>query len=104
VLIVCDVPLPPGCMVQPQRKSTAERIARVGGNVLQGSAEWVPSSYVDADGRVIEGKSRAQSKYRLGEVQSTMSQRLDFFGSGFNISNEHGAPIVTFGGADDLIE
>ena len=36
-------------------------------------------------------------RYRLSQVQSTLDVRVAFAGVGFNIANEHGAPIVTFG-------
>jgi hypothetical protein len=85
-----------GIMFQQTGKSTRERIAKVGGNILTGTAEWVPSSSVDSEGRLIR-TSRMGEKYRLGEIQSMMDSRRDFDGSGFNISNEHGAPIATFG-------
>jgi hypothetical protein len=39
-------------------------------------------------------------KYRLSQVQSTRDDRLAFAGVGFNIVNERGAPIVTFGYLD----
>ena len=39
-------------------------------------------------------------KYRLGEIQVTAHASLDFRGVGFNILDEHGAPIVTFGYLD----
>ena len=39
-------------------------------------------------------------KYRLSQVQSTRDVRLAFAGVGFNIVNERGAPIVTFGYLD----
>jgi hypothetical protein len=39
-------------------------------------------------------------KYRVGPVQSTQDSQGQFAGSGFNITNEHGAPIVTFGYLD----
>jgi len=40
-------------------------------------------------------------KYRLSQVQSTRDDRLAFAGVGFNIVNERGAPIVTFGYLDE---
>ena len=39
-------------------------------------------------------------KYRLSQVQSTWDDRLAFAGVGFNIVNERGARIVTFGSLD----
>jgi hypothetical protein len=87
-------------MVQQTAKSTAKRIARVGGNILPGTAEWVPSSSIDSEGRLIGGRSLMQHRYRLGEVQSTMDSRRNFIGFGFNVLNELGAPIVTFAYVD----
>jgi hypothetical protein len=40
--------------------------------------------------------------YQLSEVQATQDSRGAFEGVGFNILNEHGAPIVTFGYLDPL--
>jgi hypothetical protein len=42
-------------------------------------------------------------KYRLSQVQSTGDNLGFFAGSGFNIVNEHGAPIVTFGYLDPRV-
>jgi hypothetical protein len=39
-------------------------------------------------------------KYRLSQVQSARDDRVAFAGVGFNIVNERGAPIVTFGYLD----
>jgi hypothetical protein len=43
-----------GEMAQPRAKSTASRIARIGGEIIPGTAEWVAPSNVDAEGRVRE--------------------------------------------------
>ena len=40
-------------------------------------------------------------KYRLSQVQSTRDDRGSFAGVGFNIVNEGGSPIVTFGYLDE---
>ena len=45
----------------------------------------------------------ATVKYRLSQVQSTGDNLGFFAGSGFNIVNEHGAPIVTFGYLDPRV-
>ena len=42
-----------GDMVQPRGKSTAARIALIGGEIIPGSAEWLPPTAVDAEGRMI---------------------------------------------------
>ncbi len=42
-----------GDMVQPHGKSTAERIARIGGEIIWGSAEWLAPSAIDAEGRMV---------------------------------------------------
>ena len=39
-------------------------------------------------------------KYRLSQVQSARDDRVAFAGVAFNIVNERGAPIVTFGFLD----
>ena len=39
-------------------------------------------------------------KYRLSQVQSARDDRLAFAGVGFDIVNERGAPIVSFGYLD----
>jgi hypothetical protein len=41
-----------GEMVRPRAKSTAARIARIKGEIILGTAEWVVPSSVDAEGRV----------------------------------------------------
>jgi hypothetical protein len=43
-----------GEMVQPRTKSTAARIALIGGNIIPGTAEWMPPSSVDSEGRAKE--------------------------------------------------
>jgi hypothetical protein len=43
---------------------------------------------------------RSTMTYRLSQVQSTQDDRRAFAGVGFNILNERGAPIVTFGYLD----
>jgi hypothetical protein len=40
--------------------------------------------------------------YQLSEVQATQDIRGAFEGVGFNLLNEHGAPIVTFGYLDPI--
>ena len=42
-------------------------------------------------------------KYRLGPVQSTGDNLGFFSGCGFNITNERGVPIVTFGYLDPKV-
>ena len=39
-------------------------------------------------------------KYRLSQVQLARDDRAGFVGLGFNIVNERGAPIVSFGHLD----
>jgi hypothetical protein len=39
-------------------------------------------------------------KYRLSQIQSARDDRVAFAGVGFDIVNERGAPIVTFGFLD----
>jgi hypothetical protein len=41
-------------MVQGPGKSTAERIARIGGEIVPGTDEWVEPSTIDADGRMCK--------------------------------------------------
>ncbi|HEY1806392.1 MAG TPA: hypothetical protein VGG45_18115 [Terracidiphilus sp.] len=45
-----------GDQVQPSRKSTAERIARIQGEIIPGTSEWVEPSAIDSEGRL---KARA---------------------------------------------
>ena len=40
-------------------------------------------------------------KYRLSQVQSARDDRVAFVGVAFDIVNERGAPIVTFGFLDE---
>jgi hypothetical protein len=39
-------------------------------------------------------------KYQISEIQSARDDQVAFVGVGFNIVNERGAPIVTFGYLD----
>ena len=43
---------------------------------------------------------RSAKKYRISQIQSARDDRLAFAGVGFDIVNERGAPIVTFGYLD----
>jgi hypothetical protein len=43
-----------GDMVQVPRKSTAERIARIGGKIIPNTAEWLLPSAIDTEGRMRE--------------------------------------------------
>ena len=53
-----------GEMVQPPRKSTKERIAKIGGEIIPNSGEWVEPSAIDADGRMKEATSARTTKER----------------------------------------
>ena len=39
-------------------------------------------------------------KYQISQIQSARDDQVAFVGVGFNIVNERGAPIVTFGYLD----
>jgi hypothetical protein len=43
-----------GGMVKPRAKSTAQRIARIGGEIVPGTSEWVAPEALDQEGRVKE--------------------------------------------------
>jgi hypothetical protein len=49
-------------MVQPRAKSTAERIAMIGGDIIPGTAEWMPPSSVDSEGRAKEANQGFQTQ------------------------------------------
>ena len=51
-------------MLQPTHKSTAERIARIGGEIIPGTAVWVEPSAIDAEGRMKEPSSAQSHKER----------------------------------------
>src|SRR5262249_32434366 len=51
-----------GALIQPPAKSTAERIARIGGNIIPGTAEWVSPSALDADGRMLPAQDQKEQK------------------------------------------
>jgi hypothetical protein len=51
-----------GVMVQPRAKSTAARIAKYGGEIIPGTAEWVSSDSVDADGKMKESNPTPKTK------------------------------------------
>ena len=57
-----------GDTVQPRGKSTAERIAKYGGEIIPGTSQWVPSSSVDAEGRIIPDSAPQKSSepHRVG--------------------------------------
>jgi hypothetical protein len=53
-----------GDTVQPPHKSTADRIARVGGDIVPGTSEWAEPSAIDADGRMKEVSTARNHKER----------------------------------------
>ena len=53
-----------------------------------------PPAYADA--------RKSTMTYQLSEVQATQDSRGAFEGVGFNILNERGEPIVTFGYLDPI--
>jgi hypothetical protein len=57
-----------GDMIQPPAKSTAARIERIGGTIIAGTAEWLPPSSVDADGKV-----RDEHERKRGDFQSQVT-------------------------------
>jgi hypothetical protein len=51
-----------GDMVQPRAKSTAARIAMIGGDIIPGTAEWMPPSLVDSEGRAKDANQGFQTQ------------------------------------------
>ena len=71
-----------GDIVQPERKSTADRIARVGGEIIPGSAEWVSSAEVDDEGRMLNPAGPLQKEKRTAEELAAMiTAKLDSAGA-----------------------
>jgi hypothetical protein len=61
-----------GDMVQPRGKSTAERIARIGGEIIPGSAEWLPPSAIDVEGRMVLQTTPPQKEARTAQELADM--------------------------------
>ncbi len=68
-----------GDMVQPRGKSTADRIALIGGTIIPGSAEWLPSKDVDAEGRMIL-KPHQKQQATAAEIEEMILARLGVVG------------------------
>jgi len=73
-----------GDMVRPSAKSTAERIARIGGDIILGTAEWVAPSSVDAEGRLRHDRAATTGllpeDYELLEELSRRGGRAQILG------------------------
>lgn len=67
-----------GDMVQPPQKSTAERIARIGGEIVPDTGEWVDPSAIDADGRMKAASSTRMPKQRktAKELADLIAERI----------------------------
>jgi hypothetical protein len=75
-----------GDIVQPERKSTADRIARVGGEIVPGSAAWVSSAEVDPEGRMINPTRLLQKEKRTAhELADMITAKLDVGGARIRI-------------------
>jgi hypothetical protein len=61
-----------GDMVQPRGKSTAERIARIGGEIIPGTEEWVPPSTIDAEGRMMLAAAMPEKEQRTAQELADM--------------------------------
>jgi hypothetical protein len=84
-----------GEMTQVRRKSTAERIARIGGKIIPDTAEWVVPSAIDAEGRIRQGDG---APVRLSPEEYDLLAELNGRDGLARIS--HGKPR---GGADKLV-
>ncbi len=70
-----------GEMVQPRGRSTAERIARIGGEIVPGSAEWVPPSAIDAEGRMKNPTAPPEKEQRTAqELADMIAARINIGG------------------------
>lgn len=70
-----------GDMVQSRGKSTAERIARIGGEIIPGSAEWVAPSAIDPEGRITPEAAPAQKEQRTAkELADMIASRINVGG------------------------
>jgi hypothetical protein len=58
-----------GTTVRPERKSTADRIAKIKGEIIPGSAEWVPAIEIDPEGRTFAAKSHRKEKRSAHELR-----------------------------------
>jgi len=61
-----------GDMVQPRGKSTAARIAKIGGEIIPGSAEWLPPSAIDPEGRMVLQASPPSKERRTAQELADM--------------------------------
>jgi hypothetical protein len=62
-----------GDMVQPRAKSTAASIARIGGEIILGTAEWVSPTSLDQEGRVKEVNPGFQTQV-FGSAENTLER------------------------------
>ena len=53
-----------GDMIIPPRKSTLDRIERIGGTVIAATEEWVSSDEIDGEGKHVGPTSRDGSGVR----------------------------------------
>jgi hypothetical protein len=82
-----------GDMVQPERKSIADRIARVGGEIIPGSAAWISSAEVDPEGRVINPTRPSQKEERSArELADMITAKLDVAGARIRV-DVHPDPV-----------
>jgi hypothetical protein len=84
-----------GEMVRVPRKSTAERIAMIGGQIIPDTAEWVAPSAVDTEGRMREAN---EARVRLLPEEYDLLAELNGRDGLARIS--HGRPRA---GADRLV-
>jgi hypothetical protein len=71
-----------GDIVQPERKCTVDRIARVGGEIVPGSAAWVSSADVDPEGRMLNPNRPSQKEKRTAqELEGMILAKLDVDGA-----------------------
>lgn len=79
-----------GDTLQPSHKSTAERIARVGGEIIPGTGEWVEPSAVDAEGRMKEVSTARNHKERktAKELADLIAARIGLGGVFVTVSKD----------------
>jgi hypothetical protein len=82
-----------GDFVQPERKSTGDRIARVGGEIVPESAAWVSSAEVDPEGRMLNPTRPSQKEKRTAqELEDMIRAKLDVAGARIRV-DVHPDPV-----------
>jgi hypothetical protein len=88
-----------GEKVRSPRKSTTERIAKVGGEIIPNTSEWVPRASVDADGRVKEKQRQTPA-----ELTDLIADRLGISRMQVSVNKDpaHGWRATVYGASSNV--